>query len=77
MATNEPAKYVLARLLAAVYNLQPGNAPGVSYMMLFEPQYRYYVFNMQVDAAGQNPPNPAALPQPPPATGPRLGKKSN
>lgn len=76
-ATNEPAKYVLARLLAAVYNLQPGNPPGVSYMMLFEPQYRYYVFNMQVDAAALSPPSSTAPPQQPPANGPRLGKKSN
>jgi len=72
-ASNEPAKYVLARLLAAAYN----NGPvGVSYMALFEPQFRYFAFNVQVDAAAYTPPPPQA-PQMPPGTGNRLGKKSN
>ncbi len=76
-ATNEPAKYVIAKLLAAAYHVQPGTPPGVSYMALFEPQQRYYVFNMQVDAAALSPPNPPSPPQQPPTTGQRLGKKGN
>lgn len=74
-ASNEPAKYVLARLLAAAYNMKLGTPPGVSYVALFEPQQRYYVFNMQVDAAALPPPTPPSPPQQPPATGQRLGKK--
>ena len=75
-ASNEPAKYVLAKLLGAVFSGQPGT-PGVSYEALFEPQQRYYVFNIQVDAAALSPaPGPLSQPRQAPANGQRLGKKA-
>jgi hypothetical protein len=70
-ATNESAKFVLARLL--------GN--GESYITLFEPNQRYYTFNIKNFAVLQ--PLPLSQPYSPPPLAPsgnRLGaskKKPN
>jgi hypothetical protein len=67
-ATNEPAKYVLARLL--------GNAE--SYIPLFEPNQCYYTFNIINFAVLQ--PLPPSQPYSPPPLAPsgnRLGASKN
>jgi hypothetical protein len=65
-ASNEPAKYVLARLLAGIYSPSPGGAaPVVSYRMLFDPKLKYYVVNISNPQVFQSPPPP--LPYSPPA----------
>jgi hypothetical protein len=63
-ASNEPAKYVIARLLAC------GSPASVSYLALFGPQMRSFVFNMGV-VAGRPQPNQPLQPTPPrpPPTG--------
>lgn len=45
-ASNEPAKYVLARVLSSAYNEPSGTPSRVTYSAFFEPQLRYYVFNI-------------------------------
>jgi len=69
-ASNEPAKYVLAKLLAGIYQGRASALPAVSYIALFEPQQRYYVFNIQLDIAGAVlPAVPPVAPQQPAGTG--------
>src|SRR5437763_3464490 len=65
MASNEPAKYVLARVLAAVFAAPNGESVPASYHMLFDPMNRQYVFNVHV----QNP-SVKNTPPPPPAAPP-------
>ena len=74
-ATNEPAKYVLARLLADV-------APSgtLSYAMLCGPNQRYYAFNIRNPSVFQPPPRSQPYSPPPLVpSGNRLGasKKNN
>ena len=67
-ATNEPAKYVLARLLADV-------APSgtLSYAMLCGPNQRYYAFNIRNPSVFQPP--PPSQPYSPPPLAPSGGNR--
>ena len=69
-ATNEPAKFVLARLLAAV----GGSSTTLSYIMLCAPNQPYYTFNIR-DHRVLEPlaPGPPYSPPPLVPSGNRLG----
>ena len=75
-ATSEPAKFVLAKLLADV----GGPSVTFSYMMLCGPNQRYYAFNIRNRRVLPLPaPSPPYSPPPLVPSGPRPGmsKKSN
>lgn len=64
-ASNEPAKYVLARLLAAVYATPGGAPPAVAYHALIDPMSHTYAFNI-LNRLVLQPPPPAVPYSPPP-----------
>jgi hypothetical protein len=84
-ANNEPAKFVLAKLFAAM-RLAESSQPVVpsaglslslarlSYRLLFEPQLRYYALNIHPVQVDENRPT-RSLPTSPPSSGDRPGYK--
>lgn len=75
IASNQPARYALAALLADIST--SGGAPpgvqGMSYHAFFDPAAKYYVLNIHVVSNANRPPT-VLPPQPVPGVGSKLGK---
>lgn len=65
-ADRRQASEVLADLLAAVGRAAPEQAPKMSYRLLFDPQLKYYMFNVHVVEGAEM----ALMPGPPPSSTP-------
>lgn len=70
-ASNEPAKYVLSRMLAAVSRTPAGGSTPFAYHVLSDPPGRTYVFNIINNSTVQG--GPASPAFSPPAVTPGQG----